>query len=183
MILLVFPNVYTGQRFLLPLLLLFYPLLFNGIRNLNEYLNLPSKVSLGIMLLLGVINLFSLIPLEAELSKPLLRQWNGYFETARWAKMNLPPEAIVAVRIGEEFYLHSLRRTTAFPFIENPEELQKYLNYYKVTHIVSDDLDYPLTDMRIRTMPYLKPVMDKMPDSFKEVYRSKGGETILFEIL
>lgn len=183
MILLVFPNVYTGQRFLLPLLLLLYPLLFISIRNLTEYFNLPSKVSIGFMLLLGVINLFSLIPLEAESSKPLLRQWSGYFETAKWANKNLPPDAIVAVRVGEEFYLHSLRRTLAFPFIDDSEELKAYLNYYRVTHIVSDDLDYPLTDMRIRTMPYLKPLIDKNPQSFKEVYRSEGGETILFEIL
>jgi len=135
------------------------------------------------MLLLGVINLFSLIPLETESSKPLLRQWSGYFETAKWANKNLPPDAVVAVRVGEEFYLHSLRRTLAFPFIDDSEELKAYLNYYRVTHIVSDDLDYPLTDMRIRTMPYLKPLIDKNPQSFKEVYRSQGGETILFEIL
>jgi len=183
MILLIFPSVYTGQRFLLPLLPLFYPLIYISIRSLSEYIKLPSKVSPGFMLLLGVINLFSLKPLEAESSKPLLPQWNGYFETAKWANKNLPADAVIAVRVGEEFYLYSLRRTLSFPFIGNPDGFMAYLQYYNVTHLLSDDLDYPLTDMRKRTMPYLRPAMEKNPDSFREVYRTKGGETLLFEII
>jgi len=182
-ILLIFPSVYTGQRFLLPLLPLLYPLLFTGIRSVQEYYKLPPKVSIGFMIFLGVINLFSIKSLEIETSKPLLSQWNGYFETAKWANNNLPEDAVIAVRIGEDFYLHSLRRTLAFPFIGNPVEFQVYLDFHKATHIVSDDLDYPLTDMKNRTMPFLKPVMEKHPESFNEVYRSKGGETLLFEIL
>ena len=57
-----------------------------------------------------------------------------------------------------------------------------YLKYKKVTHIVGDDLDYPVTDMRQSTGPPLEALRNAGPELLKEVYRSDTGETKLFEL-
>jgi len=120
--------------------------------------------------------------LEAELSKPLLPQWKGYFEVASWAGKNLNDDAVVATRIGQEFYLYSIRKTVQFPFFENTDELLNYLKYKNVTHIVGDDLDYPITDMKERTAPSLETLRNANPEFLKEVYISNTRETKLFEL-
>ena len=120
--------------------------------------------------------------MEAELSKPLLPQWEGYFEVAGWAGKNLSNDAVIATRIGQEFYLYSIRKTVQFPFFENSDKLLSYLKYKKVTHIVGDDLDYPVTDMRQSTGPPLETLRTAGPELLKEVYRSDTGETKLFEL-
>ena len=134
------------------------------------------------MILIAILNLWSLRSLDAELSKPLLPQWKGYFEVASWAGKNLGADAVIATRIGQEFYLYSTRKTVQFPFMENSDKIIGYLNYKKVTHIVSDDLDYPITDMRKNTGPTLEILRKVNPESLKEVYHSNRGETKLFEL-
>ena len=140
-----------------------------------------TKYSLGIMILIAILNLWSLRSLDAELSKPLLPQWKGNFEVANWAGDNLTADAVIATRIGQEFYLYSVRKTVQFPFFEDVNKILGYLIYNNVTHIVSDDLDYPITDMRESTGIPLETLRNANPESLKEVYVSKTRETKLFE--
>ena len=180
-ILLLYPQAYSGHRFLLALLPLLYLGLYTGLSSLANKLKNGTKYSLGIMILIAILNLWSLRSLDAELSKPLLPQWKGYFEVANWAGDNLTADAVIATRIGQEFYLYSIRKTVQFPFFEDTDEILGYLKYKNVTHIVSDDLDYPITDMRESTGIPLETLRNASPESLKEVYVSKTGETKLFE--
>ncbi len=182
MVLLLFPQAYAGHRFLIPILPLIYLALYIGLSSLTEKFKIGINYSYGLMIILALLNLWSLRSLEAELSKPLLPQWQGYFEVANWAGENLPTEAVIATRIGQEFYLYSLRKTVQFPFFENADELLSYLKYKNVTHIVGDDLDYPITDMMKSTDLPLKSLINIYPESIREVYRSAKEETKLFEL-
>ena len=180
-ILLLYPQAYSGHRFLLALLPLLYLVLYIGLSSLANKLKNGTKYSLGIMILIAILNLWSLRSLDAELSKPLLPQWKGYFEVANWAGDNLTADAVIATRIGQEFYLYSVRKTVQFPFFEDVDKILGYLIYNNVTHIVSDDLDYPITDMRESTGIPLETLRNANPESLKEVYVSKTRETKLFE--
>ena len=182
-ILLHFAEEFSVQRFLLALLPVLYLAVYKGLSSLANKFNYGKKFSFGIMILISILNLWSLRSLEAELSKPLLPQWEGYFEVAGWAGKNLSDDTVIATRIGQEFYLYSIRKTVKFPFIENSDELLSYLKYKKVTHIVGDDLDYPITDMRESTGPSLETLRTAYPELLKEVYRSDTGETKLFELV
>ena len=181
-VLLLFPQAFSGHRFLLTLLPLLYLAVYKGLSSLANKFNHGTKFSFGIMIMISILNLWSLRSLEAELSKPFLPQWEGYFEVAGWAGKNLSNDAVIATRIGQEFYLYSIRKTVQFPFFENSDELLSYLKYKKVTHIVGDDLDYPVTDMRQSTGPPLETLRNAGPELLKEVYRSDTGETKLFEL-
>ena len=180
-ILLLYPQAYSGHRFLLALLPLLYLVFYIGLSSLANKLKNGTKYSLGIMILIAILNLWSLRSLDAELSKPLLPQWKGYFEVANWAGDNLTADAVIATRIGQEFYLYSVRKTVQFPFFEDVDKILGYLIYNNVTHIVSDDLDYPITDMRESTGIPLETLRNANPESLKEVYVSKTRETKLFE--
>ena len=182
-VLLLFPQAFSGHRFLLALLPLFYLALYRGLSTMTHNFNYGTKFSFGIMILITILNLWSLRSLEAELSKPLLPQWKGYFEVASWAGKNLTNDAVVATRIGQEFYLYSARKTVQFPFFEDPDELLSYLKYKNVTHIVGDDLDYPITDMRESTGPPLETLRITYPELLKEVFLSATGESKLFELI
>jgi len=46
---------------------------------------------------------------------------------------------------------------------------------------VSDDLDYPITDMRESTRAPLETLRNASPESLKEIYISNSRETKLFE--
>ena len=180
-ILLLYPQAYSGHRFLLALLPLLYLGLYTGLSSLTNKLKNGTKYSFGILILIAILNLWSLRSLDVELSKPLLPQWEGYFEVANWAGNNLTADAVIATRIGQEFYLYSIRKTVQFPFFENADKILSYLKYKNVTHIVSDDLDYPITDMRESTRAPLETLRNASPESLKEIYISNSRETKLFE--
>ena len=181
-VLLLFPQSLSGHRFLIPILPFSYLTLYIGLRSLTEKLKVSNNYSFGLMIVLTLLNLWSLRSLETELSKPLPSHRQGYFEVANWAGENLPAESVIATRIGQEFYLYSTRRTVQFPFFENADKILSYLKYKNATHIVSDDFDYPNTDMMDSTDPPLQSLRSVYSESLKEVYRSKTGETKLFEL-
>ena len=181
-VLLLFPQTLGSRRLLIPILPLFYLAIYIGLRSLTEKLKIGDNYLSGLMIVLTLLNLWSLRSLKSELSQPLSPQRQGYYEVAVWAGENLPMETIIATRIGQEFYLYSTRRTVQFPFFENADKILSYLRYKNATHIVSDDLDYPLTDMMESTDPPLQTLRSVYSESLREVYRSNTGETKLFEL-
>lgn len=151
-ILLIWPPVWYGNRFLLPLLPFLLFLMVLGIGRVADGLlsRLPYKTTFAPLLLVPLFYLFNAeansgYRLNAKTSA-YAPHYESYFNAARWAKENLPPDAVVACRKTELFYHFSGLHTVSFARTENHRELLQQLKASGATHAVLDYLGFSDTE-------------------------------------
>ena len=151
-ILLIWPPVWYGNRFLLPLLPFLLFLMVLGVGRVADVLFSRLRYTITFNPLL-LIPLFFFFNAEANSgyrqnakSSVYAPHYQSYFNAARWAKENLPPDAVVACRKTELFYHFSGLHTVSFARTENHRELLQQLKASGATHAVLDYLGFSDTD-------------------------------------
>ncbi|MGK7391185.1 MAG: ArnT family glycosyltransferase [Candidatus Cyclobacteriaceae bacterium M2_1C_046] len=175
-ILMLWPQVWYGVRFIVPIIPLFYialgavlAYLFYQRFKFNETGWKPY------LLLLLALPLFSSVEkLHKEAYSPYHPAWENYFKAAVWAKNNLPKDAVISTGKPTLFYLYSDRPTDRYPFNENQEELMKQLK---------STVDYVVIDQVYgNTIRYLLPVVQENRDQFEMVLHLKNPDTFLLKL-
>lgn len=176
-ILFLWPEVWTGVRFVLPVAPLLLVCLLYGLYEL--YLLTISKLHfksvLGPLIFL-VIALFLIKPIQQlnkKATNPYPSNWKNYFETAKWIKRQHIDNAVVSCRKPNLFYLYSDSYTCSFPYTENDQAIIKYMTDSKVTHVVLDNLGYR------QTYVYLLPAIRKNPQHFATLQHLTNPDTYL----
>ncbi len=181
-ILLLWPTVWTGVRFILPLLPILTFLLINGI---IEIVGIASERILHVRntqlvpVLMVVLSLFSIksyskkpiMILEKKARSPYSDKYKNYFEVARWAYKHIPDTSVVACRKGQLFYLFSHRYITGFANTLDKEKQIEYLKKRSTDYVVLDQLGFSSTGR------YLYPAIKRYPGKFKVVYQVKNPDT------
>ncbi len=185
-ILLLWPDVWIGVRFILPLVPLLIFFFINGTVELISIIwnkLLKNKYQLLFQLMIVVICLFSIksygslatdkleLLAKGYYSKP----YQNYFELAKWIKNNAPAKSVTSCRKGQLFFLYSTKFVTGFRNTLIVEEQIEYLKSKNVKYVVLDQLGYS------STRRYLFPAMKKYPGKFKVIKHLKNPDTYLTE--
>lgn len=169
-VLLLWPEVWFGIRFLLPLVPLLTFCVFLGIwwilqkifRKLPEAV-FPKRWAFA-LLPLFLLHITPLKALHVKTQSQFAPNWKNYFKTAEWASERLPENAIVVTRKPELFYVMSHRKSISFPSTKDEELFLNYLLDKKVTHVILEQLGFRQTGL------YLAPFILNNPDKFRIEY-------------
>ncbi len=177
-ILLVWPEVWFGVRFLLgamPLLLL--ALLWGAQQLLQRFWpkqELPAGISYAWLVLL--LPLFGPVrEWNAQARADYPPQWRNFFDLGRWAQANTPPETVFICRKPELFYLFSERPVTTFMDTPDDQALLADLRTKKTQFVVLEQLGFG------STARYLYPAIQQNPAQFRVVWQIPNPDTYLLE--
>lgn len=183
LIYLLWPQVWFGVRFMLPMIPFIVLFVFLGVRAIS--LKIVPKTSKYDLLVYGAIAIISIYPTQSHGIKKLMikaqkshpKNWDNYLKAARWSKQNLDKGAVLCSRKSGLFYVDSHRKGTGFPYTEDQGEVLASLNENGVTHVVIEQLGFN------QTGKYLLPTIKKNQPKFKLVHsidadkKDKNGKT------
>jgi hypothetical protein len=173
-ILMIWPDVWVGVRFIVPLIpilaLGFFHAIFLILQLIFKAVNKPAPVwALGILLLILLPSVNTLRKLSAE---PLNPAWANYYGMAEWLRRNESSEVVVSCGKPTLFYLYSQTYTVRYAFEQDPALLIEDLENEKVDYVVIDQV-YP------NTIRYLLPALRAYPERFEQVYHLANPDTFL----
>ncbi len=176
-ILLLWPEVWFGIRFVLPLLPFFTFFFFYGIYEILNFLSKKIALDLQVnpLILLASVLLFmpQLKALNASAGKRYDSRFQNYFDMADWVKNNTAPNAVICCRKPSLFYLFASRKTVRYQSTMDYNAFIQDLNKKEVTHVVVDALGFSSTGR------YLVPVIQTNPYRFKKLLAYQNPETYL----
>ncbi len=174
-VLLIWPDVWVGIRFVLPTLPFLILLFLNGVQGLLEMLAKPLKRSIPIWLSLVLIFPFfeEIYILNLKSKAPYALKWENYFKLAKGLKKEGNTEIVVSCRKPTLFYLFSGTHTTRYKYTLDDKEFLTDLELRKVDLVVLEQLGYG------STYRYLYPAIDKNPTRFQNLVHLENPDTYL----
>jgi len=174
-ILLLWPSVWIGVRFMVPVIPLLIMLALYGLH--LALVNITGKMKIGwnpLVLCVGLLMMSAPIKqLQAASEEPYPPNFQNYFDVATWAKENLPDTSIVCSRKPELFYIFSGLRGTSYQYTFNDTLLLEDLEQQGVDFVVIDQLGFSSTGK------YLVPAVQKNMDRFEIIYQKPNPDTYL----
>lgn len=184
-ILLAWPEVWTGPRFIMPLIPVLILLFVNGIYELGFLLISTTKLSKFYFIKMAIALLpLICIPLVLKTgmkhaknaaSSDYNPRYKRFFQIAQYAAENTPNDAIICNRKGQLFYLFSGRKSVNYAYTKNEEDQIKYMQEKGVDFVVVDQLGYS------SIVRYLQPAMKKYPEKFPVIKVIKNPDTYFTE--
>lgn len=178
-ILLLWPQVWFGVRFIVPIIpLLFFCFLFGFHQFLNLLFHKFGRSSFWHPLYLLIFAIAFIPGLnqrnhQARTSYPI--NWYTYIQMAKWTKKNTPQDAIISCRKPAIFYLFSNRKTFRFKDTPDNKKLLQDLKKHGTDYVVLDQLGFSSTPR------YLFPALKKYRNHFKTVLRGTKTKTYLLK--
>lgn len=176
-IFMLWPEVWFGIRFMLPLIPLMLFLMSYGILQLLQIsaqrLKIKARPSPFLILLFIFVFLPQVKLLKASAERPMVPKYSNYFEVAQYVNRSLPANAIVACRKPTLFYLYAQREVTKYRNEKDYTKLLDHLDTLGTTHIVIDQLGYSSTGR------YLVPAIQANPVKFRNIYQAPKPDTYL----
>jgi hypothetical protein len=178
-ILLFWPEVWTGVRFVLPVVPLLLFAAIYGVYEGVQYVLLKSKFKFKINIL--VLLLFGLsftapikrIHLKAKNDYPIA--WKNYFNVAGWFKKEGINDAVIICRKPMLFHLKSGTYTSTFKYSNDDQDLLNDLEKREAQYVVLDNLGYR------QTYEYLLPAINNNKERFQVVFKLDNPDTYLLK--
>ncbi len=178
--LLLWPSVWFGVRFIIGIIPFIWLLFIIGICNpmfaLLEREDLYHRAVPFVLSLLFAVHIPALYRMHRDAKAPYPPSWQNYFRIARWIRENTPEETVTSCRKSGFFYLFSRRPTCVYLFSEDNAKLIVDMVNKGVDYIVVDQLGYATTPK------YLIPAIFQNPEFFESVLRLRKPDTFLFRI-
>lgn len=181
-----FPADFGTSRYLVPVIPLLLLFLAVGLLKLSEVLArwISNKtlfaVSMGAFALIAGLYLYLDFRFQTTGDTPRVQ---SYLQVAEWARVNLPPEAVILARKPHFFYLISHRKTVGFiPSSHadvpssDPEALIELIRRYRVNYMVVDNV---IRGRPVGPSASLVKTIEDHPALFELVHRA-GGEISAF---
>lgn len=181
-LLFVWPAVWSGERFLLPVLPLLLAYAGESVLRIAGWWRRAAAPRVAIAA--GLVTLALMLPalaagmrlgftctqryLRGDTYPCLSREWADLFTLAEWSRTNLPDDAAVLSRKPRLFYVLSGHPGRNFPLSREPDDFFRAALDARARYVVYDHVD-DLADL------YLGPVLLRRPDAFC-VMRSLGIE-------
>ncbi|MDC1106858.1 phospholipid carrier-dependent glycosyltransferase [Prolixibacteraceae bacterium] len=178
---LLWPEVWFGIRFMLPIVPIIQFLVLLGVYNLvfrNYRLDVRSRGLKYRVSAMGIVLLFSIPSLKVlHHRKDMIwgLKYDHYFAVAKWCSVNTPKDAVIACRKPGLFYLYANRKVSQFKNTNDSEMLLKNLKNNNVSYVVIDRLGYASTSR------YLVPALKKNIEQFKQVCHIGDPPTYLLK--
>jgi hypothetical protein len=172
-LLLLWPNVWAGDRFLLPILPILIWFLFTGMRWLGSKLHFNE---LALIVTALVVALFGAV--DAQRAQATVRNmgeyargdkfagydegWRTYFEAGSWLRDHTEPNATVVSRKPQFTYLMSGRRSFVYPYDTSQTRVLAAIDSLGATHAY-------LETFFGQSTKYLYPVIRDHPERFEQI--------------
>lgn len=176
-ILMIWPSVWIGVRFMVPMIPILLIALFNALQIIITKVSVASGKRSFNPLLLLVFLFFSISPVNAlneQAKAPYTPAWKNYFAMAKWVNRNLDNGVVISCGKPALFYLEAETFTMRYKFAQNPAELIKDLEEKQVDYVVVDQV-YG------NTFRYLVPAIRQYPNRFEQVLHLKNPDTYLLK--
>ncbi|MEP2773673.1 MAG: glycosyltransferase family 39 protein [Fulvivirga sp.] len=176
-ILMIWPSVWIGVRFIVPMVPILLIGLFNALYIFISKVSLASGKKSFNPLLLLIFIFFSISPVNAlneQAKASYSPAWKNYFSMAKWVNRNLDDGVVVSCGKPALFYLEAETFTMRYKFAQNPAELIKDLEEKQVDYVVVDQV-YG------NTFRYLVPAIRQYPNRFEQVLHLQNPDTYLLK--
>lgn len=185
-LLLLWPSVWYGTRFLLPLVpFLIFLAVFGGMEILKEIYSkliasngkkfLPALLIIPLASWAFIYGYHSISTLHERSNGMYSANYQNYFALADWIKENAADDAITVARKEGLFYLFSKKNVTNYKRTLDREAQIEDLKRKKVTYVIVDQLGYSSTSK------YLLPAIDRYPNKFKIIQQLPNPNTYLMK--
>lgn len=178
-ILLLWPEVWTGIRFVLPIVpFLFFALvigIYYGMTYILSSIKIKLKFNILVLLIFGLafITPIQAIHMKAKIDYP--KAWKNYFSAANWFKRNNIKDAVVICRKPMLFHINSGTYTSTFKYSNDENEVLGDLNKKQTDYVILDNLGYR------QTYEYLFPVINSQKEYFQVVFKLENPDTYLLK--
>jgi hypothetical protein len=174
-ILLLWPEVWFGIRFIMPLVPFILFLSVFGLYELLIRYKLNSKIIYAILILIFLLNFNHYTEYNNKSKASYPKAYSNYFNLATWAKENTDPQDIFIARKPQFFYLYSDRQVNKYKYTLDDQELIKDLEKRNASYVVIEQLGYG------STARYLMPAIQKNLPRFQIVKQLKNPDTYLLK--
>jgi hypothetical protein len=179
-ILLLWPTLWVGSRFIIPIIPVLLILGWNGVKQIvdydwpffrnNGFVNRPQFIA-ALFLLYVAAQFNNIKSLNEIASDNYISQMDSYIKAAQWVKTNTPEDAIICCRKGSLFHLFSDRRVTGYRSTKNAEWLFQDLADKGVDYLVLDEFGFSSGSK------YLRPAGLKYPGKVDFLYLVSNSKT------
>ncbi len=172
-ILMIWPDVWIGVRFIVPIIPILFFGLFNGILHLKKSVShRPAIQYSGLIILLFSASSFT--KLHDTAKSPFPPAWQRYFEVAQWMKNNENGKVVSCGKPSLFYTYAGDNYTMRYQFTQEASELIAHLERQQVDYVVIDQV-YG------NTLQYLLPAVRQYPDRFEQVLHLKNPDTFLLK--
>ncbi|MCX7785708.1 MAG: glycosyltransferase family 39 protein [candidate division WOR-3 bacterium] len=181
------PEVWSGDRFLLPVVPIILVYIFLGLKWLETKFKIKNFFTIAVGLLFIFINIIAILPqvkialtnnslyLKGDKYAGYSADWVRWFETIEWIDKNIAKDKIIMSRKPEFVYLLSGCRAIGYPFTEDQEQVKEAIA--KCDYILLDNFYWTGTTRR-----YLLPVIQKEPDKYQVIFKSNKPEFYVLQV-
>ncbi len=174
LLLLVWPEVWATERFLLPILPIIIIYIYIGLFQLERKIKFKYSVHLitGIFVFINLLSIFPQVKnavvnnnayLRGDMYAGYRRDWRNYFDVIEWIKENVPEEKIIMARKPEFVYLLSRHRSLTCPFSIDENNVRSA--FMQSDYIILDNFMWTEASKN-----YLAPVIQKEFGNIEFVY-------------
>lgn len=170
------PEVWSGARFLIPIFPLIFFYAINGIKEILKKLSTQAYYFIGC----SIIFAFFIINFKANLDhmQEYSPDWVSFLDAAKWVKENTEKDCIVMSRKEGLFYLFSNRKNICYPFTYDTEKIMESILINNIDYVIVDAFMWTAT-----TPKYLIPAIEKYKDKFRIVYRTEEPYTYVLKVV
>jgi hypothetical protein len=187
LVLLAWPEVWSGDRFLLPLLPLVMLYLWTGLKKLAERVRRPMAAKIAVGLLIGTNLVFvglgtprrvnaNLAWLRGDHAAGYEPDWRSYFAAVYWLACNSRPADVVLARKPEYVYLLARRRSACYPFTNDRAAV--LASVQQADWVVFDNFRWTRT-----TQYFLNPVLQDHPELFQTAHVTAWPQFYVLKVL
>ncbi|MEO0091419.1 MAG: glycosyltransferase family 39 protein [candidate division WOR-3 bacterium] len=181
------PEVWSGDRFLLPVVPIILVYIFFGLITLESKFKIKNAFKILVGVLFILVNIIAIIPqakiaiannslyLKGEKYAGYSADWVRWFETIEWIDKNIPKNKIIMSRKPEFVYLLSGCKSIGYPFTEDEKQVKDAIA--NSDYILLDNFYWTGTTRR-----YLLPVIQKEQDKYQIVYKSNKPEFYVLQV-
>ncbi len=186
-VILVWPRIWSSERFLLPVTPFFAFYVFGGLLWLARKIRFEhlTKIVVGALVVTNFIAIILYSRGTIRNNTEYLKgdkyagyddDWRNYFEVIAWVGENIPKDKIIMARKPEFVYLLSRRKSLTYPFTTDYNEMKKAIKR----------CDYIIVDNFYRSESakhWLLPALQKEPENYRVIIETKPPKFYLLETI
>lgn len=180
-ILLLWPDVWVGVRFVLPLIPLLIMVMLNGVswllHKISQGFSFKKAIPLWPSLFILLFGISELQLLHLKSITDYEPKWNNYFNLAKSFKREGVGDVVVSCRKPFLFSLFSETYTTNYKYTNDYDDLIEDLRERKVNYVILDQLGYS------STYRYLYPAIQNRPEHFELIAKLENPDTYLLKFV
>jgi hypothetical protein len=183
-VLLVWPEIWSSDRFLLPLLPILIIYILVGLTRVATRFKFAFPALGFFFVLVNLWSIFAQARVSVANNLDYFRgdryagytlDWRRYFETIDWVKQNIPKDQVIMARKPEFVYLLSGHKSFIYPYTTDQQTMRASID--QADYIIVDDFLWTG-----HTRRYLIPALQLEPNRYMIVYQSRPPEFYILKI-